>query len=280
MRRDIEKWPSRHIKINKTGAELDLRGRWTLKSVAPSPMHIDSANIHAHECKWTSRVHPNPTTLTQPLPEGMGQPSCFQEMEEMGTDSDGSEPTRAQDAPLTLRDLKTMLKEATTDIKYHLASELDRQLSDLKDDIETLATRSNQAEACINDLTTKTQAHSQDLTYLHANIESMEESLKDLNNRSRRNNYIQNRGLPETVVPEGLHSTLKGLFKTILPDASEQDLITISSPNTTKKGIGDLQEPRIADSTTDCSIPRASRGLQVIPFAPTLPQFPLSPQLD
>ncbi|CAH2330683.1 Hypothetical predicted protein [Pelobates cultripes] len=153
-----------------------------------------------------------------------GQPSCRQNTEETDTDSDESEYNKAPDAPLTPHNMQTMLRKATTDIKSHLASELDKRLSGIKEDIESLTSRTNHMEARIKELTTSSQAHSQDSTYLHAKIEAMEESLEDLNNRSQRNN-IQIRGLPEAVTMEGLHNVLKGLFKSILPEASAQDLL-------------------------------------------------------
>ncbi|CAH2299990.1 Hypothetical predicted protein [Pelobates cultripes] len=107
------------------------------------------------------------------------------------------------------------------DIKSHVASELDKRLTGLREDIEALAHRSDQAETRITSLSTTSQAHSQDIAYLHAKIEELEESLEDLNNRSRQNN-IRIRGLPEAVMPDDLPATLTGLFQTIIPDASEQ----------------------------------------------------------
>ncbi|CAH2221864.1 Hypothetical predicted protein, partial [Pelobates cultripes] len=57
------------------------------------------------------------------------RPSCHQQTEENGTDSDGSEYAKTSDAPLTLHDMQTMLREATTDIKCHMVTELDKRLS-------------------------------------------------------------------------------------------------------------------------------------------------------
>ncbi|CAH2324629.1 Hypothetical predicted protein [Pelobates cultripes] len=152
------------------------------------------------------------------------QPSCHQQAEGTCTDSDGSEYTKAPGAPLTLHDMQTMLRAAIADIKSYMATELDKKLSGLREDIESLTNKADHTKTHIKDLTTTSQAHTQDITYLHAKIEALEESLEDLNNRSRRNN-IRNQGLPESVTAEGLHTTLTGLLKAALPKATAQDLL-------------------------------------------------------
>ncbi|CAH2276168.1 Hypothetical predicted protein [Pelobates cultripes] len=140
-------------------------------------------------------------------------------MEGSGPDS----PPEPDDNPLTKRDLQALLLDATADIKAHTATELERHVRALKTDIEALSRRTHQAETRLTVLAETSSSHSQDLTYLHGKIATLEEELEDLNNRSRRNN-IRVRGLPETVTHEALHSTITDLFGSLLPEASEGDL--------------------------------------------------------
>ncbi|CAH2282979.1 Hypothetical predicted protein [Pelobates cultripes] len=197
------------------------------ESVAPSPTHTKSTNIRGHVCPPTSKGWKVETRKENiPLQSHTKGTAAAILLPGYGGDrhgDDGSEPRRAHNAPLMIRDLQSLLQDATMDIKSHVASELNKQLSGLKEELGALANRTNQAEARNTDLTTKTQAHSQDIVYLHSRQVSIEEGLEDLNNRSRHNN-IWIRGLPETVATEGLHNTLQDLFKNMLPNPSAQDL--------------------------------------------------------
>ncbi|CAH2222908.1 Hypothetical predicted protein [Pelobates cultripes] len=51
----------------------------------------------------------------------------------------------------------------------------------------------------------------------------LEDGLEDLNNRSRRQN-IRIRGIPETVLPDAILPTIKAIFQSLLPNASDQEL--------------------------------------------------------
>ncbi|CAH2275100.1 Hypothetical predicted protein [Pelobates cultripes] len=79
-----------------------------------------------------------------------------------------------------------MLHEATADIKTHVATEINKQLSGLKADMAALSSRANQSETQLSTLTATTTAHTQDI-YLHGCMSVLVDGLEDLNNRSRIN---------------------------------------------------------------------------------------------
>ncbi|CAH2273256.1 Hypothetical predicted protein [Pelobates cultripes] len=100
-------------------------------------------------------------------------PSLSQETHEYGADSDDSEAPdkdttnypRTQE-PLTKTDLHQMLLAASADIKARTAAELERHISGLKGEIETLNNRTSKAEAAIKQIKANTTQHSQDIFYL------------------------------------------------------------------------------------------------------------------
>ncbi|CAH2293019.1 Hypothetical predicted protein [Pelobates cultripes] len=126
-------------------------------------------------------------------------------------------------APLTIGVLRGMLREATADIKTHVAAEITKQLEGLKTEMATLASRTGQTENRISKLESSTQEHAQDIAYFHGKIAALEDGMEDLNNRSRRNN-IRIRGLPEAVTQEQLLPTLKAIFQEMAPDLTPNDL--------------------------------------------------------
>ncbi|CAH2223986.1 Hypothetical predicted protein [Pelobates cultripes] len=136
-----------------------------------------------------------------------------------GLDSEPDATTNRQ-KPLTKVDLRSMLQEATADIKAHTAAELERHISGIKEDLEALNTRTTQAETDITHLQTAYSQHGQDIYYLSDKIQYLEDSLEDLNNRSRRNN-IRIRCLPEAIEADAILPTLRDLFHAILPDSTE-----------------------------------------------------------
>ncbi|CAH2283843.1 Hypothetical predicted protein [Pelobates cultripes] len=159
-------------------------------------------------------------------------------MVDSSPDSAGHGSSTADDLTLTKRDLQALLLDATTDIKAHTAVELDRPLQALKSDIEALSRRTDQTEARLTTLADTSRSHSQDITYLHRKIASLEEDLEDLNNRSRRNN-IRVRGLPESVSvpPDRLQTTLVDLFRSLLPEAHRALRAPVFSPATPRDVI-------------------------------------------
>ncbi|CAH2220705.1 Hypothetical predicted protein [Pelobates cultripes] len=174
------------------------------------------------------------------------RPSLSQEAQnthDSGSESDNDEDTDRRQEPLTKADLHNMLKEATAEIKAHTAAELERHISGIKEDLEALNTRATQAESDITLLQSTSSQHGQDIYYLSDKIQYLEDSLEDLNNRSRRNN-IRIRGLPEAVDADAILPTLRDLFHTILPDSTEQE----------------------------CDIERAHRALRPLALNPTSPR--------
>ncbi|CAH2295908.1 Hypothetical predicted protein, partial [Pelobates cultripes] len=65
---------------------------------------------------------------------------------DQGTDSEGPDPTLDPSTPLTIGSLRDMLKEATVDIKSHVAEEITRNLAGLRTEIQTLTARTDQTE--------------------------------------------------------------------------------------------------------------------------------------
>ncbi|CAH2274593.1 Hypothetical predicted protein [Pelobates cultripes] len=101
------------------------------------------------------------------------RPSLSQEAHESGADSDDSEAPDKEttnyprtQGPLTKTDLHQMLLAASADIKAHTAAELERHISGLKGEIETLNNRTSQAKADITQIKANTTQHSQDIFYL------------------------------------------------------------------------------------------------------------------
>ncbi|CAH2296768.1 Hypothetical predicted protein [Pelobates cultripes] len=117
-------------------------------------------------------------------------------------------------APLTIRVLRNMLRDAKSDIKAHMATELGKQIAGLKEDMEAFTSHTTQVETWISKLSNATSAQAQDIAYFHGQISTIEDELEDLNNRSRWNNI---RGLPKTVTPELLIPTLRDIFKAMAP---------------------------------------------------------------
>ncbi|CAH2315435.1 Hypothetical predicted protein [Pelobates cultripes] len=115
-----------------------------------------------------------------------GRPSLSQEAHESGADSDDSEaPDRetttypGTQEPLTKTDLHQMLLAASADIKAHTAAELERHISGLKGEIETLNNRTSQAETAITQIKATTTQHSQDIFYLSDKVQFLEDSLEN-----------------------------------------------------------------------------------------------------
>ncbi|CAH2222004.1 Hypothetical predicted protein [Pelobates cultripes] len=78
-------------------------------------------------------------------------------------------------APLTIGVLRGMLREATADIKTHVAAEITKQLEGLKTEMATLASRTGQTENRISKLESSTQEHAQDIAYFHGKISALED---------------------------------------------------------------------------------------------------------
>ncbi|CAH2321374.1 Hypothetical predicted protein [Pelobates cultripes] len=152
-----------------------------------------------------------------------GRPSLSQGHTETGSDSDDYEAAERHAAPLTKEDLKKLLKETSDDIKAYTAAALEKQIAGLKDDIEALTSRTSRTETQIAETQDKLKTHTGDIGAMQDKILYLEDGLEDLNNRSRRQN-IRIRGLPESVLPETLLPTVRAIFQSLLPDASEQDL--------------------------------------------------------
>ncbi|CAH2324747.1 Hypothetical predicted protein [Pelobates cultripes] len=116
-------------------------------------------------------------------------------------DSGPEEGTHTSDpmVPLTIGILRGMLTKATADIKSHVASEINKQLAVLKADVTALSTRTDQTETLISTLTATITAHTQEIAYFCSWMTALEDSLEDLNNRSRRNN-IQIRAYPTRTI--------------------------------------------------------------------------------
>ncbi|CAH2325405.1 Hypothetical predicted protein [Pelobates cultripes] len=87
----------------------------------------------------------------------MQRPTNSQHAEEAGSDSEGHESTPDPMAPLMIGILCSMLDEVTANIKYHVAKEINKQLSGLKTEVAALFSRTNQAE---NKLNTHSTHHS------------------------------------------------------------------------------------------------------------------------
>ncbi|CAH2221297.1 Hypothetical predicted protein [Pelobates cultripes] len=139
------------------------------------------------------------------------------------SESDNSEAREGPEAPLKKADMRRLLKEATTDIKAHAAAELKSHISGLKEEIDTLTSRNTQAETQIEGLLDKTNTYDWDLAVAYDKITWLEDSVEDLNNRSRRNN-IQIRGMPETIPTEAIVPTLWELFQLLIREASAREL--------------------------------------------------------
>ncbi|CAH2284038.1 Hypothetical predicted protein [Pelobates cultripes] len=116
------------------------------------------------------------------------RPSNSQRTEDEESDPDNCAQTPDPKAPLTIGILRGMLHEATADIKTHVASEINKQLAGLKADVTALSSWADQTEIRISTLATTTAARTQDIAYFHGRMTALEDSLEDLNNRSRRNN--------------------------------------------------------------------------------------------
>ncbi|CAH2322585.1 alpha-2-macroglobulin 1 [Pelobates cultripes] len=65
---------------------------------------------------------------------------------DQGTDPEGPDPPLDPSTPLTIGSLRDMLKEATVDIKSHVAEEISRNLAGLRAEIQTLTARTDQTE--------------------------------------------------------------------------------------------------------------------------------------
>ncbi|CAH2283962.1 Hypothetical predicted protein [Pelobates cultripes] len=138
-----------------------------------------------------------------------GRPSLSQGHTETCSNSDDYEAAERHAAPITKEDLKKLLKETSDDIKAYTAA--------------ALASRTSRTETQIAETQDKLKTHTGDIGAMQDKILYLEDGLEDLNNRSRRQN-IRIRGLPESVLPETLLPTVRAIFQSLLPDASEQDL--------------------------------------------------------
>ncbi|CAH2220820.1 Hypothetical predicted protein [Pelobates cultripes] len=126
-------------------------------------------------------------------------------------------------APLNMGELRRLFKETSADIKAHTAAELEKQMVGLKDDIEVLTSRTDQAETHVSGLTQQTRAQAQNICAMQARVLQLEDGLEDLNNRSHRHN-LRIRGLPETIAPDAILPNIKDIFQYVLLEASDQEL--------------------------------------------------------
>ncbi|CAH2299950.1 Hypothetical predicted protein [Pelobates cultripes] len=166
--------------------------------------------------KKKKELPPSVATLFR-TPGEAQRPTQSNHEEDKGSDSEWGAHTPTPLAPLTIGVLQSLLREATADIKTHVAEEISKQLTGLRADVEALTTCTDQTEVRLTTLATASTAQSQEISYLHGRLTAMEDSLEDLNNRSRRNN-IRIRGLPESIPPESLMVTLKGIFAKMAPE--------------------------------------------------------------
>ncbi|CAH2305587.1 Hypothetical predicted protein [Pelobates cultripes] len=152
-----------------------------------------------------------------------GRPSLAHSQADSGSDSEGSEAEKTPATPLTKEDLRAMLRETSADIKAYTAAALEKQITGLKKELEVLTSRTDHNERLIKDTQTKTTALHKDTELLQDRMLYLEDGLEDLNNRSRRQN-IRIRGIPETVLPDAILPTIKAIFQSLLPNASDQEL--------------------------------------------------------
>ncbi|CAH2315588.1 Hypothetical predicted protein [Pelobates cultripes] len=80
------------------------------------------------------------------MPGDSQRPTYSYHGDDQGTDPEGTDPTSDPSTPLTIGSLRDMLKEATADIKSHVAEEISRNLAGLRAEGQTLNSRTDQTE--------------------------------------------------------------------------------------------------------------------------------------
>ncbi|CAH2251089.1 Hypothetical predicted protein [Pelobates cultripes] len=67
-----------------------------------------------------------------------------------------------------------MLRDATSNIKAHVATELGKQIAGLIEDMEALTSHTTEVETRILKLANATSAQTQDIAYFHGRISTIE----------------------------------------------------------------------------------------------------------
>ncbi|CAH2283959.1 Hypothetical predicted protein [Pelobates cultripes] len=109
---------------------------------------------------------PSVATMFQ-VPRDRRPPSLSQGHTDSGLDSDDGGQHTDPDTPLTKGDLRQLLREATSNIKAYAAVELEKHITSLRTDIETLTARTNQAETHLTEASRRSQFHDQEISRLH-----------------------------------------------------------------------------------------------------------------
>lgn len=118
----------------------------------------------------------------------------------------------------------TVLKEMLLSLRSSLQSDMVADINKCTKEFQAPRLRVDHVESKMEEYTSSYNVMVEAHTAQGEDLAWMRDKIADLEDRSRRN-YIQIRGIPESIAPDLLLQDAQTLFSTLIPSLSAQDLI-------------------------------------------------------